>query len=290
MIVDSMESIGIIAGKGQFPALVAREAKEQGLRVVVCGFHGHTDSALAAQSDEFIMLHLGQLNKLLSFFRQHGVSRLTFAGAISKPKALDLRPDFRAAKLLFKLRSKGDDVLLRTVMEELASEGLTLVQAAELVPGLRGGDGVQTRRQPTNDEWEDLRYGWPIARAIGRMDIGQCIVVKRGMVVAVEGLEGTDETLRRGGELGGKECVAIKVVKPGQDERIDLPAIGVDTVKTLVEGGYSCLAYHAGKTLFFDSEQALELADANNLSIVGLSEGFVADIPITLQDESTSLP
>ena len=268
------ESIGIVAGKGQFPALVARGAREAGLGVVMCGFHGHTDPSLEHEADTFAMLHLGALNKLIEFFREHGVNRLCFAGAISKPKALDLRPDFRAAKVLFKLRSKGDDVLLRAVMDELESEGLRIVQAAELVPGLRGPSGVLTRRQPTAEEWEDLRYGWPIAQTIGRMDIGQCIVVKRGMVVAVEGLEGTDALLRRGAELGGEGGVAVKIVKPGQDERIDLPALGTATMRTLVDGKYACLAFHAGKTLFFDREEALKLADAHSLSIVGLDEAF----------------
>ncbi|UZP68888.1 UDP-2,3-diacylglucosamine diphosphatase LpxI [Desulfovibrio mangrovi] len=268
------EAIGIVAGKGQFPALVARGARAAGLDVVMCGFHGHTDPLLEREADSFAMLHLGALNKLIEYFKERGVRRLCFAGAISKPKALDLRPDFRAAKVLFKLRSKGDDVLLRAVMDELESEGLRIVQAAELVPDLRGAAGVQTRRQPGSEEWDDLRYGWPIAQAIGAMDIGQCIVVKRGMVVAVEGLEGTDALLRRGAELGGAGCVAIKIVKPGQDERIDLPALGTATIRTLVDGGYSCLAYHAGKTLFFDREEALKLADAHNLSIIGLDEEF----------------
>ncbi len=265
-------SIGIVAGKGQFPALVARSAREAGLRVVACGFHGHTDPAMEHEVDAFSMLHLGALNKLIEFYRSHGVERLCFAGAISKPKALDLRPDFRAAKVLFKLRSKGDDVLLRAVMDELESEGLHIVQAAELVPGLRGPVGVMTRRSPTDEEWQDLRYGWPIACAIGSMDIGQCVVVKRGMVVAVEGLEGTDAVLRRGAELGGAGCVAIKIVKPGQDERIDLPALGAGTIRTLVDGGYSCLAYHAGKTLFFDREEAVRLADSHALTIIGMDE------------------
>lgn len=266
----SQERIGIIAGSGQFPLLVARAARQEGHTVVMCGFYGHTDEALESQVDEWKMLHLGQLGKLISFFKENGVTRLCFAGAISKPRALDLRPDFRAAKVLFKLRSKGDDVLLRAVLGELESEGLSIVQAAELVPGLRGPEGVLTSRQPSEDEWQDLAYGWPIAMQIGAMDIGQCVVVKRGMVVAVEGLEGTDATLRRGGELGGEGCVALKIVKPGQDERIDLPALGLGTIKTLQQGGYSCLCYQAGKALFFDREESIALADKHGISIVGI--------------------
>ncbi len=269
------ESIGIIAGEGQFPALVARGVRQGGDRAVLCGFHGHTDPALEGEADQFTLLHIGALGKLIEYFQSQGVQRVCFAGAISKPKALDLRPDWRAARLLLRLRSKGDDVLLRAVMDELESAGLRVLQAAELVPGLRGPEGVLTRRQPSADEWEELRYGWPVAQTVGRLDIGQCIVVKKGMVVAVEGLEGTDALLRRGGELGGEGCVAVKMAKPGQDERIDLPALGAGTVRTLVDGGYSCLAYQAGKTLFFDREEAVALADAHSLCLIGLRDGWM---------------
>ncbi|ABB38176.2 protein of unknown function DUF1009 [Oleidesulfovibrio alaskensis G20] len=274
----NQESIGIIAGSGQFPMLVARAARLEGHRVVMCGFQGHTDSALEHEADVWSMLHLGQLGRLIDFFVSAGVTRLCFAGAISKPRALDLRPDMRAAKVLFRLRSKGDDVLLRAVLAELESEGLVIVQAAELVPGLRGPEGVLTRRQPSAEEWQDIRYGWPVAMQIGALDIGQCLVVRRGMVVAVEGLEGTDATLRRGGELGGDGCVALKFVKPGQDERIDLPALGLATVRTLAQGGYTCLCYQAGNTLFFDREESISLADKHGISIVGIGPALSAEL------------
>ena len=270
------ERIGIIAGAGQFPELVARGARAEGLTVVMCGFVGHTDPAIQAEADIFEMLHLGALSKLIKYFTANGVTRVCFAGAINKPKALDVRPDFRAAKVLFKVRSKGDDVLLRGVLDELESEGLQIVQAAELVPGLRGGSGVLTKGKLSEKQIDALKYGVPIGEAIGRMDIGQCIVVREHMVVAVECLEGTDATLRRGATLGGKGCVAIKLVKPNQDDRIDLPALGLNTVKNLVEGEYSCLAYYAGKTLFFDQEASIKLAEENGLAIVGLDEEFIA--------------
>lgn len=272
-----VETIGIIAGRGQFPALVARGAREAGLRVVICGFHGHTDAALQGEADAFALLHLGQLGKLIDFFLAQGVRKLCFAGAISKPKALDIRPDFRAAKVLFRLRSKGDDVLLRAVMGELESEGIAVMQAATLVPGLRAPQGVLSAREPSDEEWADIRYGWPVARIVGRLDIGQCLVLKRGMVVAVEGLEGTDATLRRGGELGGAGCVALKFVKPGQDERIDLPALGSATISILAQYGYTCLALQAGKTLFFDREESIALADRHGIAVVALPDDFMID-------------
>jgi len=254
------ESIGIIAGSGQFPRLVAEDAKAAGYGVVVCAFHGFTDPGLEALADAYTTVYLGQFDKVIDYFRKHGVRRLCMAGAINKPRALDLRPDFRAARILFSLRGKGDDALLRAIM------------AAELSTSLLCPEGVLTRRGPSAEEIAEIDYGWPIAEALGRFDIGQCIVVKQGMVVAVECLEGTDAALRRGGELRGEGCVAIKRFKPKQDERVDLPSIGLQTVRLLIEQHYRCLAVDAGKTLFFDRAEALALADKHNFCIVALTE------------------
>ena len=244
-------SIGIIAGSGQFPRLVAEDAKAAGYGVVVCAFHGFTDPGLEALADAYTTVYLGQFDK---------------------PRALDLRPDFRAARILFSLRGKGDDALLRAIMADLEKEGFTLIQAAELSTSLLCPEGVLTRRGPSAEEIAEIDYGWPIAEALGRFDIGQCIVVKQGMVVAVECLEGTDAALRRGGELRGEGCVAIKRFKPKQDERVDLPSIGLQTVRLLIEQHYRCLAVDAGKTLFFDRAEALALADKHNFCIVALTE------------------
>lgn len=267
--------IGIIAGGGQFPRLIAQAAHEAGLCVAICGFHGHTDPGLAQYADAFHLLHLGQLNKLLAFFRTNKVERLCMAGTINKPRALDFRPDFRAAKVIFSLRNKGDDSLLRAILGELEHEGFTIVSAANLVPSLRCPEGTLTKRPPSQDIWDDIRYGWPIANIMGAYDIGQCLVVRQGMVVAVECLEGTDATLLRGSELGGNGCVAIKLVKPGQDERVDLPSVGLTTIQNLVDNGYAALAIQADKTLFFDRDESLRLAEQHKLAIVALGTDFV---------------
>lgn len=266
------ESIGIIAGSGQFPRLVAKNAKAAGYGVVVCAFHGFTDPGLEALADAYTTVYLGQFDKVIDYFRKHCVRRLCMAGAINKPRALDLRPDFRAARILFSLRGKGDDALLRAIMADLEKEGFTLIQAAELSTSLLCPEGVLTRRGPSAEEIAEIDYGWPIAEALGRFDIGQCIVVKQSMVVAVECLEGTDAALLRGGELRGEGCVAIKRFKPKQDERVDLPSIGLQTVRLLIEQHYRCLAVDAGKTLFFDRAEALALADKHNFCIVALTE------------------
>ena len=268
------ENIGIIAGGGQFPRLVAQQARAAGLGVVICGFQGHTDPDTAKHADAFELLHLGQLGRMISFFQEHHVTRACMAGSISKPKALDFRPDWRAAKILFSLRKKGDDALLRAIMADIEKDGIRIVASADLAPGLRAPRGTLSRRTPTDEEWKDLRYGWPIARSMGAFDIGQCLIVREGMVMAVECLEGTDATIKRGAELGGNGCIAIKMVKPGQDERVDLPSVGLATVRNLVEHHYAVLAIQAEKTLIFDREEALALADEHGLAVVSLPDDF----------------
>ena len=271
------EAIGIIAGSGQFPVLAARMARASGLRVAICGFQGYTDPDLAQEADDFTLLPLGKLSKIMAVFKRAGVKRLCMAGAIDKPRALHFRPDWRTARVLLRTIGQGDDALLRAFARELESEGFEVVQAALLVPGLAAPQGVLTRRHPTASEWENICYGWRVAREIGRLDIGQCLVVRRTMVMAVECLEGTDETLRRGAALGGKGCVAIKILKPGQDERLDQPAIGLTTVKVMAENGFSCLAYEADGALLFDREQCVELADAHGICLIGLNHEAVLE-------------
>ncbi len=275
-----MERIGIIAGSGQFPALAAKGARENGMRVFICGLHGNADPGLADLADAFVMVHLGQLGKLIDFFKSNGVKKACMAGAVSKPKALDIKPDFRAAKLIFKLGSnKGDDAILRAVMEELKAEGIDMVAPDALAPSLRAGDGVLTRKRPDAELWADIRFGWGRAKAIGALDIGQCVVVRSGIVTAVEGIDGTDATLERGGRLGGAGCTLVKVVKPGQDTRLDMPSLGVGTVRLLAEYRFACLAFEAEGALFFDREEALALAEEHGIVVVAVpadAEAFFA--------------
>ncbi len=267
------ETVGIIAGGGQFPFLVADGIRGQGGRVAVIGFPSNTDPALAAHVDVYLEVKLGQLGKVIDFFRKEGVGRVIMAGAVNKARALDIRPDFRAAKLLFRLRGKGDDALLRAVAEELESEGFSVVRAHEACPALLTPRGVLTRRSPTPEEWEDIRFGWPLAKRIGELDIGQTIVVRKQVVAAVEALEGTDVAIERGLSLSGKGGVVVKVFKPGQEERIDLPSVGLRTIELLAAHGAGCLAVEAGRSLFFDREKSLALADKAGIAIVGMDDG-----------------
>lgn len=279
--VDSPDKVlGIMAGSGSFPFLVARGARAQGFKVVVCGFHDNADPALGDEADAFTLLHLGQFGKLIDFFKQHGVRQVCMAGAINKPKAWSVKPDFRAARILLRLiRHKGDDAILRAVTKELEGEGFVVVRPDSMAPSLRGPEGVLGKVRPTEAIWRDIRFGWDIAKALGSLDVGQCVVVQNGVVIAIEAVEGTDAAVSRAGELVGEDCVAVKIIKPGQDERLDMPSLGSVTLENLARHKYAALAFEAGKTLFFDREEALRIANASGIAVVGVPEdagGFFA--------------
>lgn len=268
---EQLSTIGLIAGGRQFPILVAQGVKARGGRLVVAGFTGHTNMDVVEYADVWQELKLGKLGKLINYFKSNGVDKIIMAGTINKPKVMDVRYlDMRALKLIFKQKNKGDSAILGSLAAELEREGMPVVPAHEYLPELLTPVGTLTSREPDEREWEDLAFAWKIAKELGRMDIGQCLVVREGIVSAVEALEGTDATIRRGCELGGKGCVVIKVFKPGQQEQVDLPSLGMDTIKAMVEGGATCLGVEAGKSLFFDREQAISFAQDNGISIVGL--------------------
>lgn len=272
------EVLGVIAGSGQFPFMVVKGAREKGYKVIVCGFHGHTDSNLGDIADHFEMMPLGQFNRLIRFFRRAGVIELCMAGAINKPRALQVRPDFRAFRLYFSLCRKGDDSLFRTIIKEFEREGFLMVSPSIFVPFLHCPPGILSDKQPDKDILAEIGYGWPIATSLGRFDIGQLIVVKQQMVIAIECLEGTNATLQRGAELGGKNCVAIKIAKPMQDERVDLPTIGLETIDLLVKYQFKCIAVSAEKTLFFDMPEALKLANKHKLCVMSLFDKDIKQI------------
>lgn len=264
--------LGIIAGSGQFPVLVAKAARAQGYEVYVLSFHGQDALDFSTEAASFTRVSLGQLSKLIDFFQSHKVTEICLAGAISKPRALDVRPDWLAIKTILNLPRKGDDAILRAVLSLLESKGFKVVSGATFLPQLRPAAGVLTRRPPTAAELADIQYGWPIAGTLGGYDIGQCLVVKHNMVMAVECLEGTDATLERAFALAGAGCVAIKRFKPNQDSRVDLPSLGLQTISLLLKYQYSCMAISAHKTLFFDLEESLALADKHKLCIVALAD------------------
>jgi DUF1009 family protein/predicted dehydrogenase len=263
-----LQKIGLIAGSGQFPLLFALAAEQSGLQVIAVGFQGETNVSLAEHVEEFHLLKLGQLNRLIRAFQKAGITRAAMAGAINKSRIYTrIRPDWRAVKLLNKLRNKKDDFLLRAIAQELESEGIQIEPSTMLLPTLLAPEGILTRRKPNRREEEDIAFGWQLAKGMGHLDVGQCLVVKNQSVLAVEGIDGTDATIMRGGELCREGAVVIKVSKPRQDLRFDVPAVGLETIETMRRVKAKVLVIEAGKTIIFDQEKMIDTADAFGISV-----------------------
>jgi DUF1009 family protein len=271
------EKIGLIAGKGQFPLLFAQAARRQGLEVVAVAHQGETDPALESLVHQCHWIFVGQLGKLIRAFKAAGVSRAVMAGGVSRGRLFrDFRPDFKALSLVRRVGAGHDDRLLREVAAELEQEGITILSPLLYLEDLLAPPGCLTRRRPSSAELEDIAYGFEIAQAVGRLDLGQCVVVRRQVVTALEAIEGTDDTIRRGGRLAGPGAVVVKVCKPGQDLRFDLPSVGKGTIETMREVEAGVLAVEAGKTLVFDREEMVALADLAGIAIWGVAPDTAA--------------
>jgi DUF1009 family protein len=265
------EKIGLIAGKGQFPLLFAQSARRQGFSVVAVAHKGETEPGLQDLVDEIHWIHVGQLNKLIRFFQAAGVRRAVMAGGITKGRIFrDIRPDLRALSLVRRAGVGKDDRLLRALADELAQEGITIAPSTLFLEELLATPGQLSRRRPTPEELADIKLGHEVAKELGRLDLGQCVVVRHGVVVALEAVEGTDETIRRGGTLAGPGTVVVKVSKPQQDLRFDVPAVGRDTIRVMAEVRAAVLAVEAGKTLMFNREEMLEAARRAKIAVWGL--------------------
>jgi len=273
MTESGTDKIGIIAGGGQFPLLFARAVKRQGLRVYTAAHRGETDESLAGQVDRLQWVRLGQLGKIINFFKEEGVNKTVFIGSITKTNIFrDVRPDLKGLGLWNKIDIKQDDAILRAVADRLEKDGIEVVASTRYVPELLFPSGVLTKKKPTKEQVSDIHFGWRIARAVGDLDIGQCVVVRNQTVLAVEAIEGTDAAIRRGGSLGKEKTVVVKLRKPNQDLRFDLPAVGEKTIASMQEVKAAVLAVEAGYALFFDREAVIRAADAAGIVVVGITE------------------
>ncbi len=269
------ENIGLIAGKGQFPLLFARAARDHGARVVAAAHRQETDPALAGLVDEIHWVYVGQLGKIIRIFKDAGVRRAVMAGGISRGRLFSqFRPDWRALSVIRRAGAGKDDRLLQAVAAELEQEGITIAPSTLFLDELLAPAGKLGRRSPTPEELQDIEFGFKIAKEIGALDIGQAVVVRRQVVVALEAIEGTDECIRRAGLLAGPGTVVVKVSKPGQDLRFDVPAVGPDTINAMIEAKAAVLAIEAGKTLTFDRELMLAAADRARIAVWGVDRGF----------------
>ncbi len=267
------ENIGIIAGGGQFPLLFAKAAREAGRRIVVVAFRGETDEAVAAWADAVCWTKLGQLGKVINFFKKEGVGETVFLGTITKTRIFrDVIPDFTALSLWNKIDRRQDDAILRAIARYLEEEGIRVIESTLYLRHLFFPCGVLSKKKPGRAQWQDIEFGWRNAKAIGKLDIGQCVVVRDSTVLAVEAIDGTDSTIERGGRLAGEKAVVVKVRKPDQDFRFDLPATGPTTIKNMRRVKASVLAVEAGQSLIFDREEMIKAANDAGIIVVGVRE------------------
>jgi DUF1009 family protein len=264
-------TIGLIAGGGRFPLLFAESARRAGHRVVAVAHRSETDPALERLVDALTWVKLGQIGHVLEGLKAGGAAQTVMLGSITKRRFFaDAMLDATGVRLLARVAVRSDDNLLRTFADFLAAEGMPIVDPTPFLQDRLAREGVLGRHAPTAEEEADARYGLELARGIGRLDLGQTVVVKDRVGVAVEALEGTDACIRRGGELAKEGFTVVKAVKPGQDRRFDLPAVGPDTVETLRAARGRVLAMEAGATLVMDLDRMVEAADKAKIVLLGL--------------------
>lgn len=262
--------IGLIAGSKSLPLLFAREARKRGERLAAVAFDGETDPALAALVDEISWVKVGQLGKMLQALTRHRVRQCVMLGQIAPKNLFDLRPDLRAMAILLRLKEKNAHSIFGAIADELSKEGIELIPAVPWLQPWMPGEDYACGPKVTQVDRRDVAFGHRIARETSRLEIGQCVVVKRGTVLAVEAFEGTDECLERGGRLAGGDggAVAVKVAKPGHDFRFDIPCVGPKTLAVCKEAGIAVLAVESGRTLLLDLETFESEARRLRLSVV----------------------
>lgn len=271
--------VGLLAGSGDFPIAFAKAARQLGLSVFCVGMDGMAADELALHCDEYHVIPLAKVGRSIRTFRKGNIRQIVMAGKIEKVVLVQpfafwrLLPDWRALHLWFcyAARNKKDDTLLLAVIQEFERDNLTFASALDYCPELLVKHGFLTRRKPTPAQWKDIHFGWDLAKEMGRLDVGQSVMVKDTAVLAVEAIEGTDQCIRRAGELcrrGG--FTVVKVAKPQQDMRFDVPTIGVQTLHTMSQSGAKVLAVEADKTIILDQDEIVRLADKLSIAIVAL--------------------
>jgi DUF1009 family protein len=260
---------GLIAGNGRFPFLVLEGARRAGAAMVVAAIKEETDPEIERVAERVQWVGVAQLGKLIRFFKREGVERAIMAGQVKHVQIFSgVLPDMRMLKTILKLPRRNTDALIGAVADELRSEGIELIDSTFFLQDYLAREGQLSRRVPDERERGDIEYGLEIAREVTRLDLGQTIVVRARACVAVEAMEGTDATIRRAGGLARGKLTVIKVAKHDQDMRFDVPVVGLPTIQTMIEAGATCLCVTAGKTLMFDRDEMIRLADKNGIALV----------------------
>jgi DUF1009 family protein len=289
--VQVPERIGLIAGYGKFPILFAQNARKDGVRVVGFGIRHEAFPELEQHVEKLHWVGVAQVGRLIRLLKSEGIRRAVMAGKVRKTvmfapfRILRLMPDLRTLRLWFRrVKDRRDDTLLGAVADELASEGIRLESSLLFCRDLLAAEGLLAGPPPSAEEAGDIRFGWKLAKAMGGLDVGQSVSVKERAVLAVEAIEGTDAAILRAGALGRAGFTVVKVSKPGQDVRFDVPAVGPDTVRTMALAGARILALEAGSTLMLGVEETLALAEKQGITVVGLRhppEGQEVSVPTT---------
>jgi DUF1009 family protein len=265
-----LHALGIIAGNGVYPRLLAAAAQKAGVKkIIAAAFTGETDPALEQHVDVLEWMRVGQLNRLLTFFRAHDIRQAIMAGQIAPKNLFDLRPDLKALMLLGKLKQRNAESIFAAIADELAKVNVDLLPATTFLEDSLAASGPISGPKLSRNEEDDVDLGWRTAKEIARLDIGQTVLVRSGTVVAVEALEGTNDAIKRGGELAGSGAVMVKVAKPSQDMRFDVPVIGLETIRIAAEARLRVIAVEAGKTLLLERDAIVDLANRSKISIVG---------------------
>ncbi len=271
---DPTKSLGIIAGMGDLPKAVASEAIKMGYRVTAIALQPPADESLKPFVDDFHKTSVGRLGGLISLLKKLSITEAVMAGKV--PKELlyknkkDIIPDLTMVKVLFSLKNRSDDTIMNAIVNELESNGIILHNTTDFTRDLLAPEGILTQKKPSKSQRQDIAFGWNIAKEMGSLDIGQTVVVKDRAVMAIEAIEGTDEAIKRGGKLARKDAVIIKVSKPAQDMRFDVPVIGLDTLNSMRETSSRVLAVEAEKCIIVDKGNLIKEADKAGIIVVGV--------------------
>ncbi len=261
---------GLIAGNGQFPFLVVEGARKAGASLAVVAIKEETDKRIDEVADTVQWVNIGQLGKMIDFFKKEGVDKAIMAGQVKHVQIFSgAVPDMRMLRMLWNLPKRNTDSLIGGVANEMAAEGIELIDSTFFIKDQLASAGPLTRREPNEVERDNIEYGLHIASEIARLDLGQTIVVRAKACVAIEAMEGTDATIKRAGELANGKLTVVKVAKPDQDMRFDVPVIGIPTIETMAAAGATCISVTAGKTLIFDRESTVKLAEKHKIAIIG---------------------
>ena len=268
--METPDALGIIAGSGAYPGRVARSARRTGVRkIIAAAFTGETNTDLVNDVDEIEWMRVGQLGRLLNCFRSAGVRHAMMAGQIAPGNLFSLRPDMKALVLLARLKRRNAETIFGAIADELSFIGIELLPAFTFLEDDLASHGLIVGREPTRREKADIVFGFRIAKELSRLDIGQTVIIRNGTVLAVEAMEGTNDAIKRGGALAGKGAVMVKVSKPNQDMRFDVPVIGPETMRIAAEANVRVIAVETGRTLLLEKEEMVSSAAHLNLTVVG---------------------